>query len=255
MLSVLAVLSVLVLLGFVNNERQGTRCWEVDIRVDRADGFYFVDEDEVSKVVNTLGDSLLNTRMEDISAEHIRKAVKDMPGVRDAEVYKSIDGRLEIIVKQCQPIVRVLNRDGTGFYLDKDGGSVPLSRKFTARVPIVLGDLNEPMGLSIHALHANSELAERSLLDEIYNLIEFINKDELLKAQLDHVVVDEYDEFTIIPRVGNHDIKIGEISDLDGKFEKLKLFYAQNLHERDLNKYTAIDLRFKQQVVCRKRSY
>lgn len=255
MLSIVAVLGLLVLLGFVNNEREGTRCWDVDIRVDRADGFYFVDENEVSRVVNTLGDSLINTRMADISAEHIRNAVKAMPGVREAEVYKSIDGRLEIIVRQCQPLARVLNADGSGFYLDKDGGTVPLSRKFTARVPIILGELNEPMGLSIHALHANQELSETSFLDEIYELMEFINNDELLKAQLDHLVVNRYGEFTMIPRVGNHEIKIGVAENLDSKFEKLKLFYAQNLRERDLNKYTTIDLRFKKQVVCRKRSY
>jgi cell division protein FtsQ len=225
------------------------------VDVNRANGYYFVDDKDILHAIYALGDSLVNTPMVDIDTEKLQSVVNAVPGVRRADVFKTIDGRVAVKVEQCQPLVRIINKDGTGFYLDHDGSSVPLSNRFTARVPVVLGDISEPKGLSVHALAANEELAQRSKLDEIYELMNFINQHELLKHQVDHIELDKYGEFTIIPRVGNHKIILGAINDLENKVEKLMTFYKQNISQRDLNKYTEIDLRYKRQVVCRKRNY
>lgn len=254
-LRIMGVALLLVILGFVNGERKEKICWNLEVKVDRQDGSYFVDEDEIKKAILALGDSLVGSRISDVDVQIVRSTVAKMPAVRSADVYKTVDGRIQVNVKQCQPLVRIINSDGTGFYLDKDGGTAPLSKKFTARVPVVVGAINEPLGLSVHALRLNQELADQSCLDEIFSLFEYIEDDEFLSAQVDHVYRNQFGEYTIIPRVGNHNIQIGEVNNLDQKFGKLMAFYQQNIGKRDLNKYTDIDLRYRKQVVCRKRSY
>jgi len=254
-LRILGAAALLTILGFVNAKRNASSCWNLEVKVDRQDGSYFVDEDEIRNTILGLGDSPVGSKLTDIDVQNIRSTVAKMPAVRNADVYKTVDGRLQVHVKQCQPLVRIINSDGSGFYLDKDGGTAPLSKKFTARVPIVMGSISEPAGLSVHALRLNPELADQSCLDEIFTLFEYIEEDEFLSAQVDHVYRNAFGEYTIIPRVGNHNIQIGEITKLDQKFGKLMAFYKQNIGKRDLNKYTDIDLRYKNQVVCRKRSF
>lgn len=246
---------VILLLGFVNSKRHELNCWRLDVEVNRANGYYFVDDKDILHAIYALGDSLINSPMVDIDTDKLQLVVNAVPGVRRADVFKTIDGRVSVNVEQCQPLVRIMNRDGSGFYLDRDGSSLPLSKKFTARVPVVLGDLSEPQGLSVHALAANDELAQRSKLDEIYQLFSFIDEHEILKHQVDHIELNTYGEFTIIPRVGNHKIIIGTLNKLEEKAEKLMTFYKQNISQRDLNRYTEIDLRYKRQVICRKRNY
>lgn len=252
-LVILGIAGLLVVLGFVNQHRQSTVCWKFEVDIDRGEGYYFVEEEDVRKAVLGLGDSIIGSAMESLNTERIREAVSKMPAVRRADVYKSVDGRLQVFVKQCQPLGRVINQDGSSFYLDLDGGTVPLSNRFTAKVPVVTGMLKEPVGLNVHALRLNEELAAGSKLDEIFDLLMTIRKHEFMSAQLDHIYVDTYGEFVLIPRVGNHRILLGKNDKLHQKFSKLMAFYEQNLTQRDLNQYTEIDLRFRNQVIGRKR--
>jgi cell division protein FtsQ len=49
---------------------------------------------------------------------------------------------LKARVKQKTPIARVFNSNGS-FYIDYKGGRMPLSDNFTARVPLVSGEINK----------------------------------------------------------------------------------------------------------------
>lgn len=56
-LRIMGVALLLVILGFVNGERKEKICWNLEVKVDRQDGSYFVDEDEIKKAILALGDS------------------------------------------------------------------------------------------------------------------------------------------------------------------------------------------------------
>ena len=47
---------------------------------------------------------------------------------------------------------------------------------------------------------------------------------------------------------------IGDGSELDQRFAKLRLFYAKGMPLADWRRYDRIDLRFAEQVVCTKRT-
>jgi cell division protein FtsQ len=61
-------------------------------------------------------------------------------------------------------------------------------------------------------------------------------------------------EFELYPAVGNQKILFGKATDIAEKFEKLKIFYNEGLNKTDnWNKYSTINLKYKNQVVCTKK--
>ena len=56
----------------------------------------------------------------------------------------------------------------------------------------------------------------------------------------------------MVPKVGRHLILFGDMGDMESKFTKLKAFYAQGMKKAGWDKYSRINLKFKDQVVCEK---
>ena len=67
------------------------------------------------------------------------------------------------------------------------------------------------------------------------------------------IYVDEKNNVELIPRVGNHNIILGDASDLENKLEKLMIFYKKGLSKTGWNEYSTINLKYKNQIVCTKR--
>ncbi|MBK7817541.1 MAG: hypothetical protein IPJ60_08285 [Sphingobacteriaceae bacterium] len=58
----------------------------------------------------------------------------------------------------------------------------------------------------------------------------------------------------LTPVVGDQSILLGKNQDLDVKLNKLKLFYSEGLNKTNSwNKYSTINLKFKNLVVCTKK--
>jgi cell division protein FtsQ len=64
------------------------------------------------------------------------------------------------------------------------------------------------------------------------------------------VYVDK--DLELIPRVGNHTIILGNVSDLQEKFNKLMIFYKEAMPKVGWNKYKTLNLKYKNQIVCKK---
>jgi cell division protein FtsQ len=56
----------------------------------------------------------------------------------------------------------------------------------------------------------------------------------------------------LTPTVGNHQIILGKIADYRENLNKLQLFYEKGLAEVGWNRYSVINLKYKNQVVCTK---
>jgi cell division protein FtsQ len=67
-------------------------------------------------------------------------------------------------------------------------------------------------------------------------------------------VVKADGDIDLIPRVGGQVVRIGDGSRLQQRLAKLKDFYAQGIPQADWRRYSTIDLRFDDQVVCTKRT-
>ena len=99
-------------------------------------------------------------------------------------------------------------------------------------------------------LIANGNIVDSSDVSVISKVANYINDDEFLKAQIIQLHMNEDKEIELVPRVGNHTILLGEISEMEDKFNKLKLFYTKGVKQTGWNQYRLINLKYKNQLVC-----
>jgi cell division protein FtsQ len=241
---VLLFSGVAALFGFSIADQKNAHCWKIEVAVEQMSGLYFIDEASVLAHLNRLDNNIIGTHIDSLSIAEMHEALMLMPSVKSADVYSTVDGVLHISIQQRKPLFRIFNRDGSSFYVDIDGRRMPLSDQYTARVPVLAGNVMIPFNPL-----AASEV-EEAQLQEAIQLFEFIANDPLWRAQTEHIAVNEDREFELIPRVGTHRILLGNASHLNDKFARLRSFYDAMVHTNDLNKYKRINLKFRNQVVC-----
>lgn len=245
------LLSLLVLVGFTVVQHEQRLCTEVEIVLDEESGLFFVSKEDVLNKIETIHDSVIGLPISTINIDGVEGAVMDLPEVDKVQVYKTLNGKLTINVKQRRPIVRVMPSRGTGYYIDDKGRYMPLSKNYSARVFVVSGEITQRFrNVSIKFLQENDSIKQLTLFDEIFELADFIDKDPFWRAQIQHAYVNENQEFDLIPRIGSHNIELGSTTDLPEKFNKLMIFYKEGLPYSDWNKYSKISLKFANQVVC-----
>jgi cell division protein FtsQ len=62
-------------------------------------------------------------------------------------------------------------------------------------------------------------------------------------------------DFVLVPQVGSHTIIFGSArsdEEVKEKMDKLKVFYQEGLPFEGWNKYETINLKFRNQIVCKK---
>ncbi|MCB0760233.1 MAG: hypothetical protein KDC12_01835 [Flavobacteriales bacterium] len=252
---VLIIAAAMVLLGFVRASNQESICWKLDIDISHQDQVLFVSETLLRQQIAEQMGTLEGTAMTSIQSEGIRQIVLNNPGVSDAIVHKTLDGRVHVEAHQRAPLCRIMNADGSGFYLDKEGWIIPLSSRYTAHVPVFLGALHEsPKALCVEQLERDEQL-DQTYLDEILKVANYVQENEFLSALADHFWIGKNGDFVMIPRIGDHEIVIGEVTDLNKKMKKLEAFYSKTVNKTNLNKYQTINLKFRDQVVCTRKPW
>lgn len=185
----------------------------------------------------------------------LEKIINTNPFIENAEVFSTIDGNLTISVIQRRPVLRVMNTRDEDFYIDKMGVFMPVSEKFTAPVIVANGYIfNSYSEKKLYNLDVNTidTVSQRLMLEQLYYLATVLEKDTFWNAQVEQLYVNEWQEIEMIPRIGNHKIILGDISNLNDKLYRLMGFYKKGLNNIGWNTYHTINLKFKNQVVCSK---
>lgn len=251
---VVVIVLIIVTLGFVNKSNSETIFSKPIINIDYETENRFISEDAVlSQIISTVDTGALLLNQYDVAS--IEEKLNKNHSIKSAQVYKTINGKLIVNVKQRRPIARIFSKNGS-YYIDEKGNLMQLSNKYSARLLVVSGNVNEPFAkrYKFNYKLLNDTLKNKTMLDDIYKLTNYIDKSDFWKAQIEQVIVNKMSEFELIPKVGNHKIVFGEIENLEGKFEKLMIFYKKGLSKTGWNEYSEINLKYKNQVVCKKRN-
>ena len=160
--------------------------------------------------------------------------------VKDAELYFDNSRILQVRVEERMPLVRLFTVNGNSFYIDSSGEKLPLSDKFSARLPVFTSFPSEKDKL-------NS--ADSVLMRDIIKISEFVTHDDFWMAQVSQVDILPDRSFEIIPMVGNHIIQFGDGTDYEKKFKRLLLFYQQVLSKTGMDVYQKLNVRYARQVI------
>jgi cell division protein FtsQ len=253
----LLLTGLVISMGFVNAEQDTLLCRALDIQVNQEDDLYFIDKIDVAELLRDRGDSIIGQPKSTVNITDIEKSLNSHPAISNTEVSVSIDGIVKVVVTQRHPVIRIINKEGDSYYIDDDGKLMPLSDKYTMKVPVANGNIQQPYSLNyeytIKQIGKNDTLRLGNL-DELYAMAKFIHADEFWKSQIHQIYVNENNDMEIVPMVGNQKIIFGDTTAMEEKFKKLMTFYQQGLNTTGWwDKYSTINLKFKNQIVCTKK--
>jgi len=240
-----------IILGFVGKEQHKVICSGVDIIIHDSLDREFVDKEMIHRLIQGNSTELAGRVIEDIDLQSIENRILSIKAIRTAEVYFTVSGKLVVEVNQRIPIVRIIDRSGQGFYLDEEGYIIPLSGNFCSHILVVNGKISD------HYRRAKSIMdqgIEMDLFRDIFRMVRYIEGDEFWRAQIMQIYINERQEFELIPRVGAHIIEFGPADNIETKFEKLWILYNKGFCNKGWNQYDRINLKYRNQVVCTKRS-
>jgi len=236
------VIAMLVLIAFTSKRTAEKPVNDVKVKITRHGDEAFTDQMEVLNLLNAEAtDYVLGLSMEELDLKVLEHRVESHPFIKDAQVYKDIKGNLVVSVDQAKPIARIFDQAGPDYYIDVDGYVLPISSRYTARVPIVQLDK-----FSLNDVNVNyTEYGEK-----LMGLLLFIQEDPFWKAQIAQVNIFEDGEIVMMPQVTKQDIAFGQPENIVSKFKKLTLFYKDILPNKGWNTYSSVNLKFKNQIIC-----
>ncbi|MBA3705067.1 MAG: hypothetical protein H0W84_03985 [Bacteroidetes bacterium] len=252
------IIGLLLSLGFVNKEQDSLLCKDLDIKVNQDDDLYFLDKMDIRQLILDRGDSIIGQPKSTVNIPELEDALNSHADIANAEVYMTVNGELKVLVKQRRPVIRIINENGESYYLDDEGKLMPLSDKYTSKVLVANGAISEPFAkrymYSATQIGKDSSMSVNSILDELFAMANYINADEFWKAQVQQIYVNSDNDMELVPMVGDQKIIFGDTTAMDEKFKKLLTFYQQGLNTTGWwDKYSTINLKFKNQVVCTKK--
>ena len=232
-------LLLLVYLGFsiffLNPKAgKGQICNDLQIQiVDTLERHYLTNED-VNALLKQASISPIGKHMDSINIDEIKEKLTENRLIKKVDCFKTVGGTIRIKIYQRIPILRVFSGDKS-YYVDNKGEIMPVPRNFAAYVPVASGYINE-------------EYAK----EKLHPFAVFLQNDKFWNSQIEQIFITSCQDVELTPRVGKHRIILGQMDAYKENLQKLRFFYDKGLDKVGWNKYSVINLKYKNQVVCTK---
>ena len=194
---------------------------------------YFLTEEIVNKLLIQNNATVKKQAKSVIDLYKLEEQVLESPYVEKVSLFITVDGNLNTVIKQREPIARILNGNSS-YYIDSQAVKVPISENYSARVPVISGISNEK---------------------EVSSLIVLLNKivdDDFLSKEIIGIELRAQNEYMFTVRSGNYRINFGDLNEIDSKIKKLKAFYSKVFLDSTIHKYKTINIKYHNQVVGEK---
>ena len=205
----------------------------IDI-VNTAELQYLTDSDIINSITKA-GLLPVGRDLALVNTAEIEKKLEENRLIKRAECYKTVDGTVRIELFQRTPILRVFAEKGS-YYIDNEGEKMPVPDNFAAYVPVASGFIEDGFAKK-----------------QLYEFAMFLQQDKFWNSQIKQIYVAQNNDVELTPAVGNHRIVLGKMENYKENLEKLRLFYEKGLSKVGWNRYSVINLKFKNQVVCTKK--
>ncbi|WNJ20252.1 hypothetical protein [Pontibacter sp. G13] len=181
--------------------------------------------------------------MSSFNLQGMERELVASPFIQSAEVYTSLSGLMKMEVEMRVPVARLLNQSGNYIYLDQTGVKMPKSNAHTAYSVLVSGDFEE----------AIADTFACSTIPSILPVLNFIQQDTFWSAQISELQIHQDGTATLYPEIGDIKVDFGYPVRIEEKFSNLLDFYRQVLPESGWRTYREVSVRYRGQVVARKR--
>ena len=208
--------------------RKGARevmCTDVSVRILDSAVNRFVSSGDIRSILTSSAVTPIGRPRDEINLHDIENLLNSRSAIRKSDASLANDGILDISITQRRPVIRIQTGSGA-FYIDDTGYIFPWVSTFTSYVPIVSGHI--PVRLE-EGYRGVPEETDRKWVGQIISLAHYTS-------------------------VGDQKIIFGAIEDIDYKFAKLNAYYKQIVPAYGWEKYSTVNLKFSDQIVCTERN-
>lgn len=228
----LAVLGITVFLFLFSEKRNESR------KIASADILFtenenFITHDKIYKILTENYNKVTELSKEKLNLDKLEKQLNSNPMIDKSEVFTTVNGKLKAIIRQRKPIARVYESDSS-YYIDYKGNKMPLSDTYTARVPLVTGEVDKITPKKLH------------------EVLQYIYDDGFLKKNITGLEIRPTGGIIMTNRNYDYDILFGRVVNMEKKFNNYKAFFQNAVKDTLIKNYNTINLKFTQQVVCTK---
>ena len=187
----------------------------------------FLDSQMVNKLLIQRRDTAYLLKEEMLDLKVVEDLLISNPMVASADIFRIPQGVLNVKLQERKPIARIIN-DNEEFYIDNFGYRFPISKKYSARVPIFYGQADQ-------------------ILEDLVNFIKLIKTDSFAKVEIIDLR-NLKNNYVLSLRSFPFKIIWGENSKNKHKIKKLKFLYSY-LGNKDFLKIEKVNLSFDKQIV------
>ncbi|NJL13165.1 MAG: hypothetical protein HC913_09315 [Microscillaceae bacterium] len=235
----LGILALFVLIAFVEAHQRNQSLGDLHIRIVNQSENYFLDSTEIQRLLDVSADKnkkVANFR--DLSVKAIESRIRANLFVEDCEIARNLRGDLFIDVRLSRPMARFLRQGRPDFYIDSLGKIMPVSSRFTARVPLISRD-------------GNNQLPDFAKKDQgLLRLMQALHQDPFFRAQVSRLHIQQNGDIRIEVQLGEHFIEFGPSQDIAEKLKKIRIFYQEILPLKGWKAYKRVNVKYRNQIIC-----
>ena len=221
-----------LLYGFSLQRNSQKKIVDISVNFEAGDN-NFLTHNMVNKLLIQNNETVKNKAKSILDLYSLENNILKNPYVEKAAVFYTVNGMLKTVVKQREPIARIVSKNSS-YYIDKQGVKVPLSDVFSARVLLISG------------------VKKDQEIKEVLPFVKVILKDDFFKKEIVGIHKSAENEFVFSVRSGDYKIDFGNLEDIEVKFKKLKAFYNTTYKNKTIQNYKTITVKYHNQVVCTK---
>lgn len=235
----------IVLLVSAIQKKDKQHCKGVSISIKGVTNNFFVDKKDIQASIQSISDgNPVGKAIGSFNLKAIEQALQRNIWVKNVQLFFDNNEILQVAVLEREPVARIFTNNGATFYIDSSLTILPLSDKFSARLPVFT---NFPTDKKVLIK------ADSTLLKDILLVGNTIQENSFFMAMIDQVDITPQRTFEMVPKFGNNIIVFGDANDVNEKFKKLELFYKEVIVKAGWNKYSVIDIQYKNQVVAKRK--
>lgn len=209
------------------------QCESFEVFVTDSTKTQFVRTDDIEKLVKRYNLYPVGKTFGEINTLAIRDTILTNQLVESAEVYTTPGNGIVVQIKQRKPVLRVASSHAGNFYIDQDRRIMPVSTSFAVYVPLATGTVTK-------------EYAK----GELYDFAMFLQRNSDWDAWIEQIDVRSNGDVVLIPRAGDFHIVMGSLEDYPAKLSKFVRFVDKGLSVVGWNRFSEINLKYENQVVC-----
>ena len=265
----LSFVILLILVRYAQSKNASEVCKGIEVSIESLSEQNFISSKQIEHILsNNEEDVLTGHSLANIDVELLEQRLYSNPYIKQAHVYIDMNGKIKVKIKQRNPVFRVIGEKDS-YYIDDEFYNLPLVSHYTARVPLITGNITEKYQESNpNDLLGIRETKKTDLVVPIKNtfqvcsekltqlvpLLREIMQDPFYKAQIIQIHILPSGECELYTLLGDAKIIFGyPMTDVQQKLLNLKTFYKNALRSYGWQQYRTITVKYPKQIVCEKK--